>query len=306
MGKYRPTKGISMRGLLALCVLLLLSTVAAAADIFVDNVTGDDRRTGGDLKSDGVGNGPVRTITKALRLANKGDRIILANHEGQPYRESIAISGGFHSGMPDFPFTLIGNGATLDGSLSLIEAEWEFVSGDIFRVRPPKGAFQRLFLDDVLLPFVRAQGEARPQLQPKQWTLLGGYIYFRGEKDRIPSSYNLSCCGLQTGITLYQVDGVLVQDLFVRGFQLDGVNAADTARNTTLLGVVSLDNGRSGITVAGASRVTLDQCTASGNGNSQLRAEGYSQTTVRDTELDATTAPAVVQDGGKVFAVRAN
>jgi hypothetical protein len=292
--------------MLALSVVLLLSAIARAADIYVDNVTGDDRRQGYVLQSDGVGNGPVRTISKALRLAKKGDRIVLANNEGRPYRESIAISGGFHSGLATYPFTLIGNGATLDGSLSLAEAEWEFVNGDIFRVRPPKGSFQRLFLAGVPLPYVAAQGEVRPQLEPKQWTLMSGYIYFRGEPGKIPTSYDLSCCGLQTGITIYQTDDVLIQDIIVRGFQLDGVNAADNARKTKLLGVISIDNGRSGFTVAGASRVFIDQCTASGNGNSQLRAEGYSQTTVRDTELDPTSAPAVVQDGGKVLAVRAN
>src|SRR5688572_10004213 len=98
-----------MRGMLALCVILLFSTIAKAGDIYVDNLTGDDRRTGYMLTSDGVGNGPVRSITKALRLANKGDRIILVNNEGRPYRESIAISGGFHSGIATYPFTLIGN-----------------------------------------------------------------------------------------------------------------------------------------------------------------------------------------------------
>lgn len=293
-------------GLLAIALAILSSVAVSAADLFVDNVTGDDRRSGQAINTDGAGNGPVRTITKALRLANKGDRIILKNNEGQPYRESIAISGGFHSGLAGFPFELIGNGATLDGSLSLLDAEWEFVSGDIFRVRPPRGAYQRLFLDNVPADFVAPQSSARPQLKPKEWTLVAGYIYFRVETGKLPSSYDLSCCGLQTGITLYQCDNVLVQDLTIRGFQIDGVNAADTARNVKILGVISMDNGRSGFTTAGASRVLLDGCASGGNGNSQLRAEGYSQTTIRDCQLDPTSAPAIVYDGGKVFGAPAN
>lgn len=286
-----------------LCIQL---STAIAADIYVDNVTGDDRRNGLEPKSYGVGNGPVRTITKALRLANKGDRIVLTNNPGQPYRESISLSGGFHSGIATFPFELLGNGATLDGSLSLAEAEWEFVSGEIFRVRPPRGAHQRLFLDDQPVEFVPSEGDARPVLKPLQWTLLGGQIYFCCEKQKIPQGYNLSCCGMRTGITLYQVDGVQITDLTVRGFQLDGVNAHDSAFKTKLLGVVSTDNGRSGFSVGGASRVTLDQCTGAGNGRSQLRTEGYSQTTIRDCELDEKSAPALVRDGGRVFVIQAN
>ena len=64
---------------------------------------------------------------------------------GDPYRESIAVSGGYHSGIATFPFEIIGNGSTLDGSLALADAEWEFVSGDIFRVRPPKVRFNGCF-----------------------------------------------------------------------------------------------------------------------------------------------------------------
>jgi hypothetical protein len=279
--------------------------VASAADIYVNNVQGDDRRNGQAPESLGVGNGPVRTIAKAMRLADKGDRVILAA-TGQPYRESVTVSGGHHSGMIGFPFELVGNGATLDGSISLAEADWEFVSGDIFRVRPPRGAFQRLFIGGEPVEFVSPAGDLRPQLKPKQWTLIEGWIYFRVEKDLLPGSYDLSCGGRGTGITLYQVDGVVIRDLNVRGFQLDGINAHDTAREVEIVGVSSSQNGRSGFTVAGASRVMLDQCSASGNGNSQLRVEGYSQTKVRECDFDEASAPALVHEGGRLFRVEAN
>jgi len=295
-----------MRTALFLLWICLPASLCSAAEIYVDNVTGDDRRNGLEPKSFGVGNGPVRTITKALRLAQKGDRIVLTNNPGVPYRESITISGGYHSGIATFPFELVGNGATLDGSLSLDLAEWEFVSGETFRVRPPRGAYQRLFLNDQPAEFVPSAGEARAALKPLEWTLWQGHIYFCCEQNKIPSGYNLACCGLRTGVTIYQVNDVVISDLIVRGFQLDGVNAHDTARKTTLLGVTSIDNGRSGFTVAGASRVTLDQCTATGNGNSQLRVEGYSQTTIRNCELDPRTAPALVRDGGRVFQIQPN
>ncbi len=295
-----------MRGALLFGLIWLQAGACLAADIFVNNLTGDDRRNGHEPISLGVGNGPVRTIAKALRLATKGDRVILADNVGYPYRESISISGRHHQGIATFPFELVGNGATLDGSLSLVAAEWEHVEGDVFRVRPPRGAFQRLFLDNLPAQFVQPTGDARPQLQPKQWTLLAGQIYFCVEKNKLPSSYDIACCGLTTGITLYQVEDVVVSNLIVRGFQLDGVNAADNMRQVVLLGVTSSDNGRSGFTVAGAARVTLDQCMAAGNGNSQLRAEGYSQTKVRECDFDEKSAPALIRDGGRVFLVQPN
>jgi hypothetical protein len=136
--------------------------------------------------------------------------------------------------------------------------------------------------------------------------LIDGWIYFRVEKDLLPGSYDLSCGGRGTGITLYQVDGVVIRDLNVRGFQLDGINAHDTAREVEIVRVSSSQNGRSGFTVAGASRVMLNQCSASGNGNSQLRVEGYSQTKVRECDFDEASAPALVHEGGRLFRVEAN
>ena len=39
---------------------------------------------------------------------------------------------------------------------------------------------------------------------------------------------------MQVGVTLYEVRHVIVRDLVIQGFQLDGVNAHDGVRETTL------------------------------------------------------------------------
>ena len=49
-----------------------------------------------NAKSQGDTTGPVRTIAKALRLAQAGDRIELAKSE-QPYRECVSLVGTRHS-----------------------------------------------------------------------------------------------------------------------------------------------------------------------------------------------------------------
>jgi predicted RNA-binding protein with TRAM domain len=66
------------------------------------------------------------------------------------------------------------------------------------------------------------------------------------------------------------------------------------------LGLNTSHNGRSGISVGGASRVRIDTCTAAGNGVAQVRSEGYSVVVLVDNMLDATSAPAVMKEGGKV------
>jgi hypothetical protein len=96
------------------------------------------------------------------------------------------------------------------------------------------------------------------------------------------------------------VHDVIVENLNVRGFYLDGVNCHDNVTRSDLLGLECSHNGRSGISIGGASRIRIDTCTAAGNGAAQIRTEGYSITMLVDNKLDATSAPAVVSEGGKV------
>ncbi len=289
-----------VRNLLSLGMIFATVTTALGRDIFVDNLGGDDRNNGETLRAQGKANGPTKTITKALRLVNSGDRIIIMAHEGEPYRESIAVQGGFCSGHEGAPCEIIGNGAVLEGTTSLRDAEWGSEGGDVFSIRPRLMGHQQLFLADKAALRVNANGGARPELQAGEWCLFEGKIYFRCEPGRIPSTYDPACCGLQTGITLYEVHDLVISNLTIRGFQLDGVNAHDTARRIDLAGVTSVDNGRSGFSIGGASRVRLDDCTAFGNGKAQVRTEGYSITQILGGKFDDATAPAVLSDGGKV------
>ena len=93
---------------------------------------------------------------------------------------------------------------------------------------------------------------------------------------------------------------LILENLNIRGFFLDGVNCHDNVTRSDLLGLTSSHNGRSGISVGGASRVRIDTCTAAGNGVAQVRTEGYSITALVGNRLDATSAPAIVNDGGRV------
>ena len=105
---------------------------------------------------------------------------------------------------------------------------------------------------------------------------------------------------LPVGITLYEVRNVVIRDLVIQGFQLDGVNAHDSVFNLTLSGLTCRGNARSGISVCGASRVLIDNCLCGNNGDSQVRTEGYSHTRIVNCELLDDTAPPLKREGGTV------
>ena len=78
--------------------LALLALPAAARDVFVNNVTGDDHLDGSaPLRGDGS-TGPMKTIGRALAIAEKSSRIVLAKTD-QPYRETLSLSARNRRGV---------------------------------------------------------------------------------------------------------------------------------------------------------------------------------------------------------------
>lgn len=278
-----------------------LISVVAARDIFVSNLDGDDRFDGSQSQSVVGAGGPVRTISKGLRLAGQGDRIVVAN-TGQAYHETLSLSGEKHSGSPTGPFVIEGNGATLDGSSPVLVKAWTQHDGDVFCFRPERLSFQQLLLDGrpALRHPTTPDDVGLPALEPLEWCLSFGKIYFRVQAGQLPDAYQPAYCQLQTGITLYHVHDVVVQSLRIEGFQLDGVAASDAVRAARFDALACRANGRSGISVSGASRVELNGCVASNNGEGQLRCERFAQTHVYQSQLIADTSAALLLHGGRV------
>jgi hypothetical protein len=280
----------------------------SARDLYVNNVTGDDRyegRTPEYFASDG----PCRSIARALYLAQSGDTIVLAG-TGQPYRESVTLQGARHSGNYFRPFRIVGNGATLDGRETIRPAAWEKFRGDVVRFEPARKSLGLLYLGDLpAYPRREAVAAARPErLQAGEGCLFEGWFYFRREPSRIVADYALSATSLPVGITLHDVRNVRLEDLTIQGFQQDGIAAADGVDNAVLEAVTLRGNGRSGASVTGASRVTLSNCLAGNNGRAQVWAAGNCWIDLRDCALPARSAPAIVRDdelsrvvGGDVF-----
>ncbi len=287
---------------LALAALVLLASPSARArEIYVDNAAGDDSFTGSQRRATFDLSGPVRTITRALQLAQSGDRIVLAANE-EPYRESITLAGSRLSGYAQRPLVIEGNGAVLDGSAPVPPDAWQRCRGPVFRFEPPGKAYQQLFLAGrpAARVAVGTPAQGPPELEALQWCLAGGFIYFCVEPSKLPDEYELTYARLRTGITLYHVRRVAVVDLTVQGFQLDGIQAANSARDVYLAGLTCRGNGRSGITVGGASKVEIDISLVGNNGEAQLLTLPWSQTHVRNSHLLGNTAPGWVDRGGRV------
>jgi hypothetical protein len=220
-----------------------------------------------------------------------------------PYRESISLSGGDHSGFVVSPFTIVGNGATLDGSLPVPPRDWVSVRDNLFRFRPPRGSHPMMFIDGRPAhrqPVDPTAGKL-PTLAPGQWCAHEGDIYYATERGKLPRDYALTYAALPVGITLYQVKNVAVLDLVVQGFHTDGVNAHDGARNVRLAGLILRGNGRAGLAVGGSSQVTADGCLIGNNGTEQVLISGYGALGLRLCDLLEGDVPKIVRNGGRLF-----
>lgn len=282
----------------AIVLLLVTAMPSLARDFHVNNLIGDDRNDGGaeTAVSDRVG--PMRSITRALKAAQPGDRILLAN-TGEPYRESVTLQGARHSTNGIRSFQIIGNGATLDGRVDVDTEAWRHEGGEVFSFKPHLQGQQILYLANRPLTSVEVtKAEDLENLQALQWAWFDGRVFFRVEKDRLPDYYELSYCGHPVGITLFGVTGVEITDLTIQGYQLDGVSSADDVSDATIVGCVLRGNARSGVHVGGASRVRLEACLVGDNGKAQVHCADYSRTWIVNCDLiDANpAAPPVVSE----------
>ena len=285
---------------LVLLAILFFAASVDARDIFVNNLTGDDRNSGALAEATTAENGPTLTIARAVRLAKYTDRIVIEN-TGEPYRECITLFGESNSGSSYNPFIIEGNGAIVDGTGEVPVDAWKAGVANAFMFSPPTKSFQQLFVDGT--PAARravSQQSELATLQPLQWARLNRNLYFFTEPGKSPSEYDLRYSVHPVGISLYKVEHVWVRNLVVQGFRIDGINLHDNCFECEIDSVTARGNGRSGISVGGASRVKLNSCVVGDNGQGQIRTEGWSTTEIVNSELIENTGPKWIIEGGKL------
>lgn len=294
---------------LALVVAAALSSSPLLArDYFVNNSTGNDAFSGLQETAETQYAGPLRTIQRALKKVQPGDRIILAKTD-EPYREMLSLSGPNHRSDGVNPLVILGNGAVLDGTRPIDPRSWKFVADSVYRYEPRRKGPQMLFLDGTpakrmagaigagVIPADSAPLVDRLSLDALAWDRDWQFNYFRTEEHRLPETYPLSQAVLDVGITLHHARGVRIEDLVIQGFRVDGVQFADGTNECELSGCTLRGNGRSGVAVVNSSRAVISNCLIGNNGEAQVLASDYSVTILRGNDILEDGAPAIVKTG---------
>lgn len=265
--------------------LLIASTTAFAREIFVDNVAGRDADDGQVPIATQAGSGPVRTLTRAARLARPRDTIIL-NNTGTPYYDSLSLTGQRHSGDPNAPFVVIGNGATISGLRSVPPDGWRKVRDNLWKLTlTRKGYYQLLRNGKPLTEFVPDPGsDPLASLPRANWVSWQGSLYFRQDGISTPDTQAFSVTCDQTGISLHHVSNVLIVDVNLEHFRFDGLHAQGTCNNVELQNVTSVENGRAGIVSSGASHIDIFGGTVERNGRHQFLTFDRSSATRHEIE----------------------
>jgi hypothetical protein len=256
----------------------------SAADVYVDNLVGDDICLGTSAEPLDSRSGPVRTIRRGLELIMPGDTLHLANR-GVPYFESLEIVGARFNGG----FTLEGNGAIVSGTKIVPFDAWQYMGNEVWRFTPRRKAFYQLVSGDRALPEFAppSRAAALPEIPAGHWLAWRGAIYYRAlpGKSQTKDDPPLAFATEEMGITLLDVEGVVIHNLELRHFRLDGINAHDRCSHVILDSVRLIENGRAGLAVGGSSTVGIKDSTIQGNRLASILNAEVAQTEVLTSQL---------------------
>ncbi|MDP7274967.1 MAG: right-handed parallel beta-helix repeat-containing protein [Planctomycetaceae bacterium] len=271
---------------LVLLVSGLTSTVAART-IFVDNLRGHDQCDGSTVDPIDTLVGPVRTFDRALALARQTDTIHLVN-TGRPYRGDLRLFGHRHSGFPTRPFRIRGNGSVISGAKPVPTAVWRS-RGNLWWMAPRRKGHYLLLKDGKPLPrhSLDTNTPASNLLSiPKgHWASWRGRIYYRTDALLDHGDQNLAIAGDDCGITLYAIRHVVIENLTVRHWRLDGISAPGLCSDVVLRNVICRENGRAGMTISGTSRIRGEDLELTDNGKHSLLVEGFGVADLKNARL---------------------
>jgi len=273
--------------LAAACLVTCLHyNVVSARDIYVDNLVGNDEFDGLHSVVSDSRTGPVQSLRRAMHIARFGDQINLTR-TGAIYYDSLSLTGSRHSGTPNYPFTLIGNGATLSGMRAVPPEGWRKAGTDVWKLTLTRKGFYRLLRDGVPLPESKPEDIENPlaSLAAGEWVAWRGSLYFRSDAGA-PSEQSFAYSADQTGVSLYQVDNVRIVDLTLRDFRFDGMRAQNMCSGITLENVTCINNGRAGLAISGSSQVAIIGGRYAENGRHQIQISAPAKAELREVAID--------------------
>lgn len=290
---------------LILCLgLVFVAHRASAAEWFVDNRLGDDAFDGGSIAPDQGQIGPFRTIRRALERVRRGDNVSIAN-TGMPYYESLQLRGQRYTGFEAVPFTIEGHGVVISGARRVPPEAWEYQGDELWRYSPRRKGYYLLLKGETAVPEqpVARDATVLPKLQTGTWCAWRGAIYYQShpELGQTPRELPLAIAYDDVGLSLVDVEHVLIRNVTFRHFRQDGVHAHDRSRYVILENVQLLENGRAGLAVGGSSLVGLKDGAATGNRLAQLINSERAQTELLNTPLGDTPGTRFKISGGHLL-----
>ncbi len=273
--------------LIPVLTLLAMCSVAHGGQIFVDNIAGDDRSDGTSNKKTSLEVGPVRTLERAMRLARFGDTVIISK-TSKPYYGSLSLTGHRHSGSPQVPFRILGNGATLSGARSVPSELWKRHRDNVWSFEPTKKGRYLLLLDGEAVKRFPAQFTSHyPHgIEEGQFAVCMGRVFYRSPKGEQPGERAFAIAQGTTGVSLFGVRNVIIKDLKVENFRIDGLNAHDLCRNVLVENVTAIANGRAGMTVKGSAELVVRNCRIEQNLEHSVLVQEAGEVDVKETAVD--------------------
>ncbi len=284
---------MSMRASLMIVVVLLLQiTMACDNSVIADKVeSSSDLHVNpaiGDDTNNGLVASPVKTIARAIRLAQPGDTIHLTPGV---YYESADLTN--KHGLPGQPITLDGHGAVLDGSEPVTSKDWEQVSPGLYRrqllyKRTDDAIVRRWFLlwDGKMQRMQRcSKGPSEPlkvvaDLQPGEWTFVKSEdaFYLQLPPDQSLDDANIRYPARSSAIVQCQSGSHLtVRNITGTHVYNDGYNVHGAQRNLIFENIAAVECGDDGFSAHEDADCQIDGFTSIGNATG-LCDTGTSQT----------------------------
>jgi hypothetical protein len=266
---------------LATVTALFAATVTASArDIYVDNTSGDDRYRGQSLQVSS-GQGPLRSLQKAVRIAKPGDRIIV-NPTNVPFREEVVINGvDRENPTADYPVVIEGNGATLDGLVPIDPMLARPLGAGLFQFETalgPQHTSDVLFVDGKPAP--RGAGRwanGMPMLQPGEFAPWNGWLCYQVAREDVIDRHAFAVSRLNVGLTIYRSNHWIVRNLTFRGYRLDGIRIHGPVEGLQFQFCRFLSNGRAGLAAYGLAEAGISDSEAIGNGKAGIVSRNFAR-----------------------------
>lgn len=275
-----------------------LETAApSATDLHVNPSTGSDA-------NDGRG-APIKTIARAIRLAQPGDTIHLAPGR---YHESADFSG--KRGEPGLPITFEGHGAVLDGADPLKIADWQMTAPGLYRNdhlmpmnpailmrwffvfdgkmnrmgRCSKGASAPLKKTEELVPgewtYVPDAAISRESKDGKPWdgVRITGAFFIKIDPEKSLADYRIEAPLRPSGVQFSSTsDHIVVSHITSTHFHNDGFNVYGGEAGFAFQNIAAIECGDDGFSAHGSATSRVDGFTSIGN-STGLCDTGMSQT----------------------------